>query len=230
DKAEHESHATHESHKHGGSTSSTTTVDSRTSGPQSPTGAVHTAASDDVRVRSSVTSDTQSKVAMENTTRINELLQKLGTTHTQVDDYSKQRTDKINQAVNASIQKVVADTRTQQEQLLQDANVRTKAFEEEYKVKLEAFLDELNVQKAKELADMERELNARQQGILDQARQRIDQLNSQANDAKLNVMKEAQAQINAQVEGITDQVQHLGAEDAARHLQSTTTTVITSQA
>ncbi|CAF1299659.1 unnamed protein product, partial [Rotaria sp. Silwood1] len=46
-------------------------------------------------------------------------------THHQVDEYSRQRTEEINEAVLQSIRKVVAETQQQPQQLLADANSRT---------------------------------------------------------------------------------------------------------
>lgn len=43
----------------------------------------------------------------------------------QVDEYSRKRTEEISEAVAESIRKVVAETQTQQQQLLSDANIRT---------------------------------------------------------------------------------------------------------
>ncbi|CAF0943248.1 unnamed protein product [Didymodactylos carnosus] len=218
------SHTTSSITSHSGPTSTTVCTDAKGHG-----GTAHTAVSDDIRVKSTVTSDTQTKVSMENAAKINDLMTKLSTTHSQIDAYSKKRTDQIDEAVGASLKKVVAETQAQQEQLLHDANSRTKALEEEYKLKLQTCVEELHVQKAQTLATLEKELKERQERILTRARAEIDQLNQHANEAKINVMKDAQTKINTKVEDITDQVQALGADDAARRLQSTTTTVITSQ-
>lgn len=48
-----------------------------------------------------------------------------GSTHLQVDEYSRRRTEEISEAVTESIKKVVAETQVQQQQLLSDANLRT---------------------------------------------------------------------------------------------------------
>ena len=49
----------------------------------------------------------------------------VGSTHLQVDEYSRKRTEKITEAAAESIKKVVAETQSQQQQLLADANLRT---------------------------------------------------------------------------------------------------------
>jgi hypothetical protein len=48
-----------------------------------------------------------------------------GSTHLQVDEYSRKRTEEISEAVAESIRKVVEETQQHQQQLLADANSRT---------------------------------------------------------------------------------------------------------
>jgi hypothetical protein len=130
----------------------------------------------------------------------------LGTTHQQIDEYSRRRTEQISEEVTIAIAKIVADTQAQQGNLLADANVRSAAIEEEYKIKLQHFVEELDTAKAQNLAVLEKDLNLRQELILEQARKRIDDLNEEANRLKMGVLREAQAQANAKVDAITQQV------------------------
>jgi len=190
----------------------------------------HTAVAENVAVKSVVSTETQSKVNMENTQKMASLLGKLGTTHQQIDEYSRRRTEQISEEVAAAIARIVANTQVQQQELLADANVRSNMIEEEYKHKLQKFVEELDVGKAQNLSTLEKDLNLRQELILEEAKKRIDDLNDEANRLKLGVLREAQAQASAQVEVITDQVAALGAEDASRLLTSTSTTVITTEA
>lgn len=148
-----------------------------------------------------------------------------GTTHHQVDEYSKKRTAEISDAVSGSIEKVVADTAAQQQQLLSDANERSAAIENEYKLRLQERVAQLDADKAVLLAELERTLNERQEAILLKARQDIDLVQNAGNQEKLAVFKLTQAKANRQVDQITEQVAGLAAEDAQRRLQSTTQTV-----
>lgn len=84
--------------------------------------------------------------------------------------------------------------------------------------------------KAQTLADLERELQAKQQAIMIEAKREIDLVNDQANAAKLHALVEAQEQANKNIDQIADQVAALGQLDTQNLLQSTTTTIITSQA
>ncbi|CAF4534779.1 unnamed protein product, partial [Didymodactylos carnosus] len=118
----------------------------------------------------------------------------------------------ISEEVAASIAKIVAETQIQQQTLLQDANVRSAEIEQEYKLKLQRYVEELDGAKALNLSTLEKDLTLRQNQILDNARRRIDDLNEEANRLKMGVLKEAQAQANAKIELITDQVAALGQE------------------
>jgi hypothetical protein len=191
---------------------------------------VHSAHAENVHVQSVVQTETQSKVSMENAKKITDLMSRLGSTHTQVDEYSRKRTEEISEAVSESIRKIVAETQQHQQQLLADANSRTAEIENDFKLKIQAHVAKLDSDKATLLAQLEKELNVRQELILESARKRIDDLNEEANRLKMGVLKEAQAHSNAQVNKITEQVAVLGQEDASRRLASTTTTTITTNA
>jgi len=191
---------------------------------------VHSAHADNVHVQSVVQTESQSKVSIENAKKISDLMARLGSTHTQVDEYSRKRTEEISEAVATSIRKVVAETQQHQQQLLADANSRTAEIEHDFKLKIQEHVAKLDAEKAALLAQLEKELSARQEIILETARKRIDDLNEEANRLKMGVLKEAQAQSNAQINRITEQVAVLGQEDASRRLASTTTTVITTKA
>jgi hypothetical protein len=200
-----------------------------TAGSKSGSSVAHTAISDDVRVHSTVSSESNTSVTMQNSRKITDLMSKLGTTHTQIDEYSKKRTAEISDAVSSAIDKVVADTASQQQQLLSDANLRSAAIDSECKQRLQERIVQLDSEKAILLAELERSLNDRQEAILLKARQDIDLLQNAANQQKMAVFKEAQARSNQQVDQITEQVAGLAAEDAQRRLQSTTQTVITTK-
>jgi len=190
---------------------------------------VHSVQADNVHVKSVVQTETQSKVSLENTKKISDLMARLGSTHIQVDEYSRKKTEKITEAVSESIKKVVTETKSQQQQLLSDANSRTNEIENDFRRKLQEHVAKLDVEKAALLAQLEKELNVRQELILESARKRIDDINEEAKNLKLDVLKEAKAQNDAEVSKITDKVTALEKEDALHRLQSNTKTVITTK-
>lgn len=201
----------------------------QTAGSSSDSTMSHTAVSEDVRVHSVVSSESNTHVTIQNSKKIADLMNKLGTTHNQIDEYSKKRNAEISDAVASAIDKVVQDTAGQQQQLLADANERSAAIENEYKQRLQERVAQLDAEKAILLAELEKTLNERQELILLKARQDIDAVQDAANQQKLAVYKEAQAKANLQIDQITEKVAVLAAEDAQRRLQSTTQTVITTK-
>lgn len=58
-------------------------------------------------------------------------------------------------------------------------------IENEFKLKLQQYVAQLDAEKAALLAQLEKELNLRQELILDNARKRIDDLNEEANRLKM---------------------------------------------
>jgi len=191
---------------------------------------IHSAKADNVYVQSVLKTDTESKVSIENSKKIKDLMARLGSTHLQVDEYSRKRTEEISEAAAELVKKVVAETQSQQQQLLSDANLRTNEIENDFKRKLQEHVAKLDSEKATSLAQLEKELDVRQELILESARKRIDDLDEEADRLKSDVLKEAKAQSSAQVTKITEKVAALEKEDASRRLASTTKTVITTKA
>ena len=103
-------------------------------------------------------------------------------------------------------------------------------IDNEYNLQLQKAVEALDKVKAQTLADLERELQAKQQTIMVEAKREIDLVNDQANAAKLHALVEAQEQASKNIDQIADQVATMGQLDTQNLLQSTTTTIITSQA
>ena len=104
---------------------------------KSNSSSVHTVTYEDVKIKSVVSSQVQTKVtANDSQSKIHALMSKLGSTHSQIDEYSRRRTDEISEAVKNSIERIVHLTQTQQQQLLDDAQKETNKIEDEYKHKL----------------------------------------------------------------------------------------------
>lgn len=61
------------------------------------------AIADDVHVKSVISTQTQANASMNSKLNIDQLLNELGTTHSQVDQYSRDRTAAINEQVNPLI-------------------------------------------------------------------------------------------------------------------------------
>lgn len=60
----------------------------------------------------------------------------IGSTHSQIDEYSRRCNDEISEAVKTSIEKIVDETLIQQQELLNDAQKQSIEIENDYKEKL----------------------------------------------------------------------------------------------
>jgi len=184
---------------------------------------------DDVQVKSIISSETQVNATINTKLNIDGLLAQLSTTHAQVDQYCQTRTVEINEQIQKSIAVVLENIQHQQEELLVDANRRHLIIDNDYKVQLQKAVEVLDAVKAKALADLEHDLQGKQQSIMTEAKKQIDLLNDQANAAKLNVLVEAQEQTKQNIDDLTNQVVAVGQQETENLLQSTTTTIITSE-
>ncbi len=110
-----------------------------------------------------------------------------------------------------------------------DANRRHLIIDNEHRLQLQKAVEALDGVKAKTLADLEHDLQAKQQAIMAEAKREIDILNDQANAAKLHALVEAQEQGSKDIAHLADQVAVLGQQDTHNLLESTTTTIITSK-
>ncbi|CAF0881819.1 unnamed protein product [Adineta steineri] len=198
----------------------------------SSTGVKHnTVNKDNVQVSSAVSHDAVNKVALNiGSEKLSQLMDRLSTTHAQLDDYTQKRTHQISIETRNIINKILEETKDKQRQLLLEAQTKSELFQQEYQNALQIKINQLNEEKAQHLAQLEKALNDQQELILINARQNIDSLQQAANQRKINVLQEAQAVTNARLEQIAEQVVHIGQEDSANRLASTTTTVITTQA
>ena len=128
-----------------------------------------------------------------------------------------------------SIADVLAHTQCKQEELVQEANRRQLIIDNEYKLQLHKAIEALDTVKARALADLERDLQVKQQVILNAAKEGIDRINDQAQIAKLSALIEVQEQAKQNIDYLADQIAAVGQLETQTMLQSTTTTVITSQ-
>ena len=99
----------------------------------------------------------------------------------------------------------------------------------EYRLQLHKAIEALDTAKARALADLERDLQVKQQTILSAARDEIDRINEQGQIAKLNALIETQEQEKHNIDYLVDQMAASGEQESQTLLQSTSTTVITSQ-
>jgi len=179
---------------------------------------------DGVSVRSTVTSDSTSSVSLANQQRLTDLVTQLGSTHSQIDEYARQQAAKIDEQIQREIDQVVAQIRGRQDELLRRATERTSQIDHDYRTRLQKMVEEADAEKAKNIANIENELNRAQAEILNKAKADIDALNKRAADLKIGVLQDAQAKAASSATALAAEASHLG--QASTIHQSTGTTTI----
>lgn len=198
---------------------------------EEPTTTTSAVKRDNVCVSSSISHDAHGQVSLSvGGDRLSALIDRLSQTHAQVDEYTRRRTEQISLGTQQIIEKILEETKERQRELLFDAQQQSQFFQEQYQADLQAKVNYLNEDKAQQLSQLEKHLNEEQESILIRARERIDWLQRDANEKKIHLLEEAKERTNARLEEITDQVVHMGQEDSAHRLATTTTTVITTEA
>ena len=180
----------------------------------------------DVNVKSTISSDVSSTVSIANQQKLNDLVSRLGSTHTQIDQYAKKQTEKINEETQREIDQVLARTRHQQEELLRQANDHTAQIDAEYRARLQKMVEEIDAVKAKRIAEIETQLNQQQADILQAARTEIDQLNQKAAALKIGALQQAQVKAAVDASAITAEAAKLS-QASTVHEQKGTTTIKT---
>lgn len=140
---------------------------------------------ENVQVHSAISHDAVNKVALNiGSDRLNELMDRLSTTHAQLDTYTQRRTQQISIETQNIINKILEETKEKQRELLVEVQVRSQQIQEEYQSDLQVKVNQLNEEKAQQLADLEKALNLQQENVLVNARQLIDSLQTDANQVK----------------------------------------------
>ena len=138
-----------------------------------------------VQVTSDVSHGSISRVALNvGSEKLDALMDRLSTTHAQLDSYTQRRTHQISVETQHIIEKILEETKEKQRDLLVEAQQRSQLFQEEYQHNLQTKINHLNEDKAQQLAQLEKSLNFQQEQILLAAREQIDRLQQQANQVR----------------------------------------------
>lgn len=138
-----------------------------------------------VQVTSDVSHGSINRVAMNiGSDKLDALMDRLSTTHAQLDSYTQRRTHQISVETQHIIEKILEETKEQQRGLLVEAQQRSQLFQEEYQRDLQTKVNLFNEDKAQQLAQLEKSLNFQQEQILLTAREQIDRLQQQANQVR----------------------------------------------
>ncbi|CAF1157483.1 unnamed protein product [Adineta steineri] len=147
---------------------------------------------------------TKSKVSIQNTQKMAALLGRFGTTHQEVDEYTRRRTEQVSEGVAAAIGRIVADTSVQQQTLLATALVRSAAIEEEYKHKLQQYVEELDIVTAQKLSKIEKDLNFRPAAIEEEYKHKLQKYVEELDVVKAQDLSVLEKDLNLRLASILE--------------------------
>ncbi|CAF1311186.1 unnamed protein product [Rotaria sordida] len=186
---------------------------------------------ENVEVSSSINHDARDTVQISDySIQFSQLMDRLSKTHSQIDQYTQTRTNQISVETEKIIKKILEETEQKQKELLLEAQMKSQLYQEQYQNNLQMKVNQLNEEKAQELADLEQNLNQQQELILTNARNKVDLLQTEANQRKMNILQQGQQITNSQLEEITGELVEIGRQDSEIRLASTTTTIIATEA
>jgi DNA anti-recombination protein RmuC len=137
---------------------------------------------ENVQVSSAISHDSTNNVSLNvGSDKLDQLMDRLSTTHEQLDQYTQRRTQQISIETQNIIRRILEETKEKQRELLLEVQTRSQQFQEEYQNGLQMKVNQLNEEKAQQLANLEQNLNIQQENILTTARQQIDSLQKDAN-------------------------------------------------
>ncbi|UJR23907.1 hypothetical protein I4U23_026879 [Adineta vaga] len=185
---------------------------------------------DSARVESTIDSETHSSINLSSSDKITELISNLNQIHNQLDDITKRRTSRISTETENVLFHILNETQEKQQRLLTYAKERQSEQNEIYQNLLQNYITQLDEMKAKELADLQKQLENYREEILEESHLKIMTVNDQANVIKTKILHEEQQQASTRMGSLVSQIQKLSTEDKVHQLGSeikTATNIIT---
>ena len=185
---------------------------------------------DSTHIESVLNTQTHSCINMSTSDKIDELIRNLNRIHTQLDDSIKRRTQQISTETESVLAHIINETQHEQQRLLSYAKEQQTKQDEHYRDLLQKYLAQLDETKAKELAQLQVELQDSREQIMQVSHMKIMTVNEQANIIKSKVVKEEQQQASMKIDAINQQLQSLPMDETFQQLGSeimTKTNVIT---
>lgn len=186
---------------------------------------------DSTHVESVLNTQTHSCINLSTSEKIDELIKNLNRIHTQLDDNIKRRTQLVSTDTESVLAHIINETQQEQQRLLYYAKEQQTKRDEHYRELLQKYISQLDEMKAKELAQLQEELQDCREQIMQVSQTKIKTVNEQANIIKSNIVKGEQQQASMKLDTINVQLQNLITDDTFQLLGSeimTKTNVITS--
>jgi hypothetical protein len=185
---------------------------------------------DSTHVESVLNSQSHSCINLSTSEKIDELIKNLNHIHTQLDESIKYRTEQVSTDTKSVLAHIIDETQQEQQRLLYYAKEQQTRQDEHYCELLQKYISQLDGMKAKELAQLQEELQVCREQIMQVSQFKIKTVNEQANILKSDIVREEQQQASMKIDAINIQLQNLTTDDTFQLLGSeimTKTNVIT---
>jgi DNA polymerase III gamma/tau subunit len=152
--------------------------------------------------------------------RIDELISNLNNIHTQLDERIKRRTQQVSAETESVLAHIINETQDEQQRLLHYAKTQQTKQDEHYHELLQNYISQIDEMKAKELTQLQQELQECREQIMQLSQMKIMTVNEQANIIKSKIVKEEQQQASMKIDAVNVQLQNLSTDDTFQQLGS----------
>jgi hypothetical protein len=181
-------------------------------------------------VESTLNTQTHSCINLSTSEKIDDAIKNLNRIHTQLDESIKRRTQQISAETESVLSHVMNETQLEQQRLLSYAKEQQTIQDEHYRELLQQYISQLDERKARELTQLQEELQQSREQIMQVSQSKIMAVNEQANIIKSKIVKEEQQQASMKIDAISIQLQNFSTDETFQQLGSeimTTTSVTT---
>jgi hypothetical protein len=173
---------------------------------------------DSTHIESTVNNQTHSCINLSTSEKIDELIRNLNHIHTQLDESIRRRTHQISTETESVLAHIINETQQEQQRLLFYAKEQQTKQDEHYRERLQIYLIQLDEMKAKQLAQLQEELEDSREQIMQVSHMKIKTVNEQANIIKTKIVKEEHQQASMQIDAVNAQLQNLPADKTFQQL------------
>lgn len=137
---------------------------------------------------------------------IGQVVNDLGAAHTATAGWVDSETNKINQWGQAEIQRILAQTKGMEQQLIKGAQEKQIALDNSHKGELALLVQKLDLQKAAELKVLEDGLQRQIQGVLTTSKDEINRIESEMNQRKMALLQQSQVKSAKEIDALSNLV------------------------
>jgi hypothetical protein len=172
-------------------------------------------------VQSELTGKMQSSINLKTSEEIPKLLLKLNQIHSHTDQAIEQRVKKITAAAKDKTDVIMKEVSHEQQRLIAHGNRRQARIDTLYHEWLQLYIVALNEWKARELIDLEKELNHYREKIDDTSQALITRVNNDSSKYKASIVQSEQLTAHKKIEESLERIKSLSAAERLQVINGT---------